>query len=237
MDDGAAERLLLAEPIPAGGIVELVHREEASRGFSIGRHWSRLSEPEPLPSGAQLADWLGRAVNLLCRLCAVPAQPPPIQPLLELLLGDRQTLCTFAAVLHDGFRSRASRYSFRPAEHPWDLALKVLAELPPTPAASAKQPDVRLAGAQRLRQAADRLSRQASSVGKQDRLRLLLLVALREHLLPFLFEQLLQSKWLTVYYEPGAFLRHEPSVLFLAQVLSPLSDLRMRLPAEITKGV
>lgn len=228
----------MVESIQPQSIPELVHKTDASKGYSIGRHWNRLFETEDVPSSDQLADWLGRAVNLLCRTCLPLAESDATdltndsminENVLDLLFGERQTLFTFSAVLHDGFRCRSSRYSFRPSEHVWDLLIRLHSDL-----ASEQHQEKKINLLQRIFK---RIVEQTNSLGKEDRMRLLILICMRDRLLITLFEKILQSRLLSIYYESNAFLRQASTAHFLNQVLNPLIDIRLQLPIELTKGV
>lgn len=262
IEDGSIERLLIAEPISPKTIPDLIQKNEASRGYSIGRHWTRLWTSEALPNADQLPDLLGRAVNLLCRACLTSRnaskqilssdsfnktnysdldnnsnEHTPVfsdqmyellsnQPLFDILFGDQQILATFSAALHDGFRCKTSRYSFRPSEHLWDMLVKLQSET------NLSNQSFTL-----ILNLIAKISEQVTTLSKEDRVRLLILISLRDQLLFQLFDAVLKSKFLTLYYTSTAFLRQPSSAHFLTQVLSPLIDIHLQLPPEITKGI
>jgi hypothetical protein len=262
VEDGSVERLLIAEPIQPQLIPDLIQKSDASRGYSIGRHWNRLWNSDVVPTSDQLPDLIGRSVNLLCRAClTIPQVSNDLDSttssdlsttsltigrnnrafehtyellsnptLFDLLFGEQQIVTTFAAALHDGFRCKTSRYSFRPSEHLWDMLLKVQPDSEPIDVSDRRLTTI-------ISKLLQRIAEQAVTLGKEDRVRLLILLCIRERALPTLFRTILQSRCLSLYYEPTAFLRQSSSAHFLDQVLGPLDDIQLQLPPDITKGI
>lgn len=245
VEDGAIERLLIAESIQAQKIADLVQKSDVSRGYSIGRHWNRFwTLSDQIPATDQLPDLIGQAVNLLCRACiydsagsksdsnGITCEVFTNRALFDLLLGETQILATFAAIFHDGFRCKSSRYSFRPSDHLWD----VLVRNRTTGDSAADDTDSEHFSAS-IGKLLQRIDEQAATLSKEDRVRLLVLICLRDHLLLSLFRSMLRSRCLSTHYDTGAFLRQSSTSNFLEQVLSPLQHIRLQLPPEITKGI
>lgn len=171
------------------------------------------------------------------------------QGLVRLLFGDRQLIWVLNEIFYFDFKNKR-KSSFKKQQFVWDFVLCIQLELKlmlkernylsPTVDRSAMTPILGRNEDDLKRlyvELVDKISSKAPLVGKDGKMKLFLLVSLREHLLSKFIEFMENQSLTPLYYGPNAFLVDANKSNFLKQILNSLNEINFLLDASFTKGL
>ena len=171
------------------------------------------------------------------------------QSLVRLLFGDRQLIWVLNEIFYYDFKNKR-KSSFKKQQFVWDFVICIQLELKlllkersylspnrsaiePAGILSQTEDDFKLLYVELV----DKISSKAPLVGKDGKMKLFLLVSLREHLLSKFIEFMENESLTPLYYGLNAFLVDANKSNFLKQILNSLNEINFLLDPSFTKGL
>ncbi|XP_074602839.1 DENN domain containing pinstripe isoform X2 [Brevipalpus obovatus] len=148
----------------------------------------------------------------------------PQKTLVSLIYGEKQFLWTLMQIFYYGFKKGLSYYR---KKFLWDYLDQVVRDLNKSEEVNAKM----------LINVTKSIDSKASSLGKDDKFGLFLIIALRDHFLTKALDCLFKSGRTHEFYDANSFLRQGPLRKFLSETLSTLNDMNLIVTPALTKGL